>query len=88
MIGAAPQVVVPHQPVEVVGSGGSGIDLVVQYFGLRMQVRADFLFHGERAFEWCALRHIHNHLELALVVKRQHLHAYGLERHQRAGQQQ
>ena len=82
--GAAPQVVMAHQSVEVVRRRRAHIRLHVHHFGLlRASLRASALRHPRGLFERGAVRHVDDHLELALVVERQHLHLDELEVEQR-----
>ena len=87
LVGAVPQEVMPHQPVEVVRTRGAGIDLVVLHFRLLAQVLPQFLGHARGLLQRGAVGHVDDHLELALVVEGQHLHFDQLECHQRAGEQ-
>ena len=85
---SAPQKVVPHEAVEVVGRRHAHVlldvddRLIVQ--GGRRQCRRD----ARRRLERRALGHVDHDLELALVVERHHLHRHQFERDQRDGRQQ
>ena len=85
---SAPQKVVPHEAVEVVGRRHAHVlldvddRLIVQ--GGRRQRRRD----ARRRLERRALGHVDHDLELALVVERHHLHRHQFERDQRDGRQQ
>ena len=78
----------PHQPVEVVRARGARIHLVVGHLRLLAEVLPQLLRHARRLLQRGAVRHVDDHLELALVVEGQHLDLDQLERHQRAGEQQ
>ena len=73
-IGAAPQEVVPHQAVEVVGRGNAGVGLEVHNLGLLLDDGGQFAGDARGFFERGSLGHVDDDLELALVVERQHLH--------------
>ncbi len=70
---SAPQVVMAHQSVEIVGRRRSHIGLDVHHLALLLRFFGKQLRHARRFFERCAGGHIDDHLELALVVERQHL---------------
>ncbi len=55
---------------------------------MRGEVSAELLRDFRGSFEWCAVRHVDNDLEFALVVKRKHLDAYPLERNEHHGCEQ
>ncbi len=76
-------VVVAHQPVEVIRAGCPSVSLVVQHVRLPRQLFAQCLGHARRLFQRCAIGHIDDHLQFALVVERQHLDANQSEGHQR-----
>ena len=80
--------VVADQPVEVVRRRGSDVDLEVRHIGDGRQDVAELRRHARGVLERGPLRHVDDHLELALVVERKHLHPDQLEDDQRAGGQQ
>ena len=88
-VGSAAHVVVAHQTVEVVGRSRSRVGLDVHHFALLLRFLGQQLRHPLRLFESGAVGHVDDHLELALVVERQHLdlHEAGVEQRAR-GQQQ
>ena len=88
LIRLAAHVVVAHQPVEVIGAGGSGISLVVQDIRLPRKFITQRLSDSRCLFERRAVRHIDDDLQFALVVERQHLHAHQSQRHERDRDQQ
>ena len=73
-IGPAPQEVVAHQAVEVVGRGDAGVGLEIHDLGLLLDDGGQFAGDAGRLFERRSLGHVDDDLELALVVERQHLH--------------
>src|SRR5579864_2613633 len=73
------QKIVPHQAVEIVRAGSASIDLIVDDFGLIAQIAPQRLSYARSLLERRSVRHINNHLELALVVERQHFHLDPLE---------
>ena len=83
-VGAAPEEVVPHQPVEVEGRGGTGVGLGAPYLGHRPEPGRHRFGRGVGGLEGRPFRKIQDHLELRLVVERQHLHLHcpdGDQRH-------
>ena len=87
-IGSAAQIVVTHQAIEVVGRSRSGVGLDVHHFPLLLRFLAQQLRHPRRLFQRGAVRHVDNHLELALVIERQHLDLDETGVEQRTGGQQ
>ena len=83
LVGLAAHVVVAHQSVEVIGTGGAGVGLVVQDIGLSRKLVAEGLGDPGRLLQRSSVRHIDDDLQLALVVERQHLHAHQSRGHQR-----
>ena len=83
-----PQEVVAHQPVEVVGRGGPDVHLIVHHFRHAGDDVADLPGRGRGLLEGRPFRHVDHHLELALVVERQHLHLHHPERDERRGTEQ
>ena len=65
----------PHQAVEVVGAGGSCINLLIQDLGLLRKMMSKFLGDAGCLFQGCAVRHVNDDLELALIIEGEHLHA-------------
>ncbi len=86
LVGLATEIVLAHQAVEGDGRGGTRIGLQVEHLGLLGQKRAQLVQRGRGVFQRRACGHFHHHLELALVVKRQHLHDDPL--HQRQADRQ
>ena len=85
----APQKVVPHEAVEVVGRRRADVRLHVD--DRRSSSSAADGQRGRdarRRLERRALGHVDDDLELALVVERQHLHLDELERDERDRPQQ
>jgi hypothetical protein len=68
-----PQVVLADQSVEIDRTRGACIRLVVGHLRNLRDLGAEIAEHGRRAFERRACRHVDDHLELRLVVERQHL---------------
>ena len=85
----AAHVIVAYQAVEVVGGGGAHVGLQVDDLGLLQCGAAQRIGRTGGLFERGSVRHVHDHLELALVVERQHLHFHELdiEERDRAEQQ-
>ena len=75
-VGTAAHEVVAHEAVEVVGRGDTGVDLVIGHFGFGADRGGHFAGDGGGLFQRRAFRHVQDDLELALVVKGQHLHLY------------
>src|ERR1017187_8881681 len=55
-------VVVPHQPVEVIRTGRSGVNLVVQHIGLPCKFFSQCLGDPRCLFEGCAIGHVDHYL--------------------------
>src|SRR5215469_18882671 len=70
-----------HKAVEVVRTRGPRIDLVINNLRLLTQILSQCLSDVSCVFQRRAVRHINDDLKLALVVERQHLEAYPLQRH-------
>ena len=73
VLGQLPQVVLPHEAVEVDRRRGAGVALVVGDLGHRRDVRAHRAQHGGGALDRRSGGHVDDDLELGLVVERQHL---------------
>ena len=73
-----PQVVLPHQAVEVDRRGRARIALVVGHLGNRGHVRAQRAQRGGGVLHRRARRHVDHDLEFRLVVERQHLQHHPL----------
>ncbi len=80
---AAAQEVVADEAVEVVGRGRSGVALDVVHGRVAHGGAGERGRDARGLLERRAVRHVDHHLELALVVERQHLHVHELKRHQR-----
>ncbi len=76
LIRLAAHVVVAHQTVEVIRARRSRVSLVVQHIRLPREFFTKRLGHSRRLLQGCAVGHVDNHLQLALVVERQHLHSH------------
>ena len=80
----------PHQSVKVVWAGSARIDLIVDDFRLLTEVLPQHLRHVGCLLQRRPVRHVNDHLELALVVEGQHLQVHPLQRnecHRREQQQ-
>ena len=82
-VGGAPQEVVADEAVEVEGGRVAGVELEVAHLGHRRQVALHLARGLERHLERRALGVVDEHLELALVVERQHLDLDEAEAHRR-----
>src|ERR1017187_11016758 len=69
-----------HEPVEVVRTGGPGIDLIIDHLRLLAEILPQGLRHASRLFEWRAIGHVDDYLELTLVVEGEHFYANPLQR--------
>ncbi len=89
-IGPGPQIVLPHQPVEIDRGSRTGIDLIVGHFLDRAEMTTEFTQHPCGLFQSGAFRHIHNDLKFRFIVERQHFQHHQLEIRQtdRSGNQQ
>ena len=58
LIGLPAQEIMAHQPVEVVGAGGAGIDLVIRDLGLLAQIAAERLRHAGRLLQRRSVGHV------------------------------
>ena len=76
------QKVVPHQAVEVVRRGDAHVALHVRDAGIAQDFGGERGGDACRLFEGRAFRQVHDDLELALVVERQHLDRHELQRYQ------
>ena len=85
LVRLAAHVVVAHQPVEVIGPGGSRVSLIVQYVRLPRKLIAERLGDARRLLQRRAVGHIDDNLQFALVVEWQHLDAHQSKGHQRHG---
>ena len=72
-IGAAAQIILPYQPIEIDGRGASSIGLIIGDFRHRGEVPAQFTQHMAGLLQAGPFRHVDHHLELRLVIKWQHL---------------
>ena len=88
LVRLAAQVVMADQAVKVGRPRCARVDLIVLHLRLAAQVRAEGLRHARRLFEGCAIGHVDDDLELALVVEGQHLHQHRLQGHQQTSQQE
>ena len=97
LLGFGAQVILAHKPIEGDGRRRAGIGLQVQHFRLLRQKCAQVMQRSGGVFQWGASWHFNHHLELALVVKRQHFQHHPLhqrqahrnhQRHQNPQQQQ
>lgn len=70
----------PHKAVEAVWPGRSNIAHYVSDLGNRAKVVGHCLGCRGRLFQRSAFRHVDYHLELILVVERQHLDCHELQR--------
>ena len=77
-----------HQSVEVVRRRRSHVSLDVDHFALLLRLFGQQLRDARRFFERGAVGHVDDHLELALVVERQHLDLDEAEVEQGDGGQQ
>ena len=77
-----------HQSVEVVRRRRSRVGLDVDHFALLLRLFGQQLRNARRFFERGAVGHVDDHLELALVVERQHLDLDEAEVEERAGGEQ
>ena len=85
LVRTRPQKIVTHEPVEVVRSGGAGVDLGADDLGEPRQ-RVRHLGQGPvRRLERRSLGKVDDDLELVLVVEGQHLDDHDAERHERHG---
>ena len=81
--GQLAQVVLPHQAVEVDRARDAGVGLVVLHFRHDRDPGRHFAQHARRPLQRRAGRHVDDHLELRLVVERQHLQHHQLDRRER-----
>ncbi len=79
-VGPSSQKVMADQTVEVVRRSGADVHLIVGHFWHSANVIADLARYRRRAFERRAFGHVNDDLKLALVIKREHLHAHKLQR--------
>ncbi len=86
-VGAAAQVVLAHQAVEVDRRGRAGVDLVVGHLGQLGKGLRHVVEHLRRVLDRRAFRHVQHHLEFRLVVERQHLHDDDLQDDEAEGEQ-
>ncbi len=85
---AAAEKVVTHQAVEVVRRRQADVALHVDDARVLQDFTGELRRDARRLLEGRALGHVHDHLELALVVERQHLDGDELERHERHRREQ
>jgi hypothetical protein len=81
-LGALAQVVLPDQSVEIDGCRGAGVSLVVAHLGQLAHHLCELVEHLRRGLDGRAFGHIHDDLELRLVVEGQHFHHHQLRDHQ------
>ena len=84
----AAQVIVADQAVEVVRTRGAGVGLEIHDFGLLRGFLRQCLRDSRGFFQGGSVGHVDDDLELALVVKGEHLHLDESEIEQRAGAEQ
>ena len=72
---ALAQKIMAHESVEIIWRGDAGVDLVIGHFRFRADGGGDFARGLRGAFERAALGHVQDHLELALVIEREHFHS-------------
>ena len=75
-IGPAPVEIMADEPIEIVGRGRAGVDLIIGHLGLLRDRRGHLAGGAQGLLERRALGQIDDHLELALVVEGQHLHLH------------
>ena len=85
---AAAEKVVTHQAVEVVRRRQADVTLHVDDAHVLQDFMGQLRGDTSRVLERRPLGHVHDHLELALVVERQHLDGDELERHERRRRQE
>ena len=78
----------PHQAVEIVRRGGAHVGLQIDHLRLVERGAGQRIGGARGLFERGSVGHVHDHLELALVVERQHLDFDELEVDQRDGAEQ
>src|SRR5207244_9044168 len=83
LVRLTPQEITSHEPVEVVGSRGSCVDLVIDDLRLLTQVAPQSLGYMCRLLQWGSIGHVYDHLKFALVVEGEHLDLHPLERNER-----
>ena len=86
-IGTPPQKIVAHQAVEVVRRGRADVHLVIGHLRNRADDVPDLPGQGRGLFQGRILRHVDDHLKLALVVEGQHLHPHKFDRQEGHGPQ-
>ena len=69
LIGLTAQEVMPHQSVEVVGAGRTGVNLIIRDFGLLAKITAECLRDAGGLLKRSSVRHVNDDLKLALVVE-------------------
>src|SRR5271167_2820823 len=69
-----------YEPVEVVRTGGPGIDLIIDNLRLLAEILSQGLRHASRLFQWRAIGHVDDDLELTLVVEGEHFYANPFQR--------
>src|SRR6185436_10114311 len=84
----ASQKVMPHKPVEVVRRSRAHVHLIIGHLGNCSNVIPDLAGDRRGLFERRAFGHIDDHLKLALVIEREHLHLDQLQREERHCEQQ
>ena len=80
--GAPAKEVVPNQPIEVEGGADSGVGLNVAHGLVPGHRQGQGLGHLGGPLQGRALGHVHDELELTLVVEGKHLHRHQAKRHQ------
>ncbi len=77
-VGTAANEVVAHQPVEVDGGGGAGVNLVILHLGHLGKLPPDRQQGALGLLQGHPLRHVEHQLEFRLVVEGEHLEHYPL----------
>ena len=71
--GTAAQKVMADETIEIVGRGGTHVYLIIDHIRILFDYRGHFQGHPRGLLQGRTFRHVEDDLELALVVKRQHL---------------
>src|SRR5438105_10962133 len=80
LVRLTPQEITSHEPVEVVGSRGSCVDLVIDDLRLLTQVAPQSLGYMCRLLQWGPIGQVYDHLKFALVVERDDVHLQSSDR--------
>jgi len=78
-IRATAQVILTYQPIEIDRRCGACIDLIITHFRHRGDLSGQRHQHPVCLFQRSAFGHIDDHLELRLIVKRQHFKDHQFE---------